>query len=77
MFKRVLRLLGGVRIRVTLAALLAVAAALARVNARLSVTERIRHHVLVPAFTIEEGLVTPSQKVRRREVIRRYRHLLA
>jgi long-chain acyl-CoA synthetase len=54
----------------------AVAAAVARVNARLSVTERIRRHVLVPAFSIENGLVTPSQKVRRREVIRRYRHLL-
>ncbi|MEO9188430.1 MAG: AMP-binding protein, partial [Acetobacteraceae bacterium] len=42
-----------------------VAAALARVNNRLSVTERIRRHALVGAFTLENGLLTPSQKIRR------------
>ena len=43
----------------------AVAAALARVNARLAVTERIRRHRLVPPFTVENGLLTATQKVRR------------
>jgi long-chain acyl-CoA synthetase len=48
----------------------AVAAAVAAVNRSLSVTERIRRHVLVPAFTIENGLLTPSQKIRRHIVLR-------
>ena len=50
----------------------AVARALARVNATLSVTERVRHHRLVPAFTVENGLLTPSQKIRRALVLRTY-----
>ncbi len=48
----------------------AVTAAVARVNAGLSVTERVRHHRLVPAFTIENGLLTPSHKIRRALVLR-------
>ena len=47
-----------------------VAVAIARVNMRLSVTERIRRHALVPEFTIENGLLTPSHKVRRLLVLR-------
>ena len=47
-----------------------VAEAVARVNARLSVTERVRHHRLVPPFTVENGLLTPSQKIRRALVLR-------
>ena len=47
-----------------------VAAAVARVNGRLSVTERVRHHRLVPPFTVENGLLTPSQKIRRTLVLR-------
>ena len=47
-----------------------VGAAVSRVNKRLSVTERIRRHALVPPFTIENGLLTPSHKIRRRAVIR-------
>jgi long-chain acyl-CoA synthetase len=49
-----------------------VSAALAvnRVNVRLSVTERIRRHVVVPAFTVENGLLTPTHKIRRMLVIR-------
>ena len=50
-----------------------VATAVARLNARLSVTERIRHHRLVPPFTIENGLLTPSQKIRRTHVLRTHR----
>lgn len=49
-----------------------VSAALAvnRVNLRLSVTERIRKHAVVPAFTVENGLLTPTHKIRRMLVIR-------
>ena len=43
----------------------AVALAVNRTNLRLSVTERIRKHALVPPFTIDNGLLTPSQKIRR------------
>ena len=41
-----------------------------RVNKRLSVTERIRRHAVVPAFTLENGLLTPTQKIRRLLVLR-------
>jgi long-chain acyl-CoA synthetase len=50
----------------------AIAASVARVNGALSVTERVRHHRLVPAFTVENGLLTPSQKIRRTLVLRRH-----
>jgi len=53
-----------------------VGAAVARVNARLSVTERIRRHRLVPPFTIENGLLTPSHKIRRNQVLRTHRGVL-
>jgi long-chain acyl-CoA synthetase len=48
----------------------AVALAVNRTNMRLSVTERIRKHAVVGAFTIENGLLTPSQKIRRVLVMR-------
>jgi long-chain acyl-CoA synthetase len=48
----------------------AVAVAVSRSNMRLSVTERIRRHAIVPAFTVENGLLTPSQKIRRVLVLR-------
>ena len=50
----------------------AVARAVARVNARLSVTQRVRRHVLVEAFTLANGLMTPTLKVRRRAVMERF-----
>ena len=51
----------------------AVAAAVGRVAARLSVTERVRRHTLVPAFTVENGLLTASHKIRRSLVLKQYR----
>jgi long-chain acyl-CoA synthetase len=48
----------------------AVALAVNRTNMRLSVTERIRKHALVPPFTIENGLLTASHKIRRVLVMR-------
>jgi long-chain acyl-CoA synthetase len=47
-----------------------VARAVAKVNGALSITERVRKHRLVPAFTVENGLLTPSQKIRRALVLR-------
>jgi len=56
-----------------------VSAALAvnRVNMRLSVTERIRKHAVVEPFTVENGLLTPTQKIRRMLVIRSNSDVLA
>ena len=56
-----------------------VGAALAvnRTNLRLSVTERIRKHAVVPPFTVENGLLTPTQKIRRLLVIRANAEILS
>jgi long-chain acyl-CoA synthetase len=54
-----------------------VALAINRTNHRLSVTERIRRHALVAPFTIENGLLTPSQKIRRVLVLRANAHIVA
>jgi long-chain acyl-CoA synthetase len=48
---------------------IAVAVAVSRANHRLSVTERIRKHAVVGTFTVENGLLTPSHKVRRLAVM--------
>jgi long-chain acyl-CoA synthetase len=47
-----------------------IALALTRTNHRLSITERVRRHAIVPSFTVENGLLTPTHKIRRLLVIR-------
>ena len=55
----------------------AVEAAVQRVNTTLPVPERVRRHALVQPFTIENGLLTPSQKIRRYLVVRANARALA
>ena len=50
--------------------------AVKRANARLGSVERVRRHHLVDAFTIENGLLTPTQKIRRALIIEHYKELL-
>lgn len=51
--------------------------AVERANAHLSPIERVRRFAILPApLTIEDGMVTPTLKVRRHPVLRRYRDLL-
>ena len=52
--------------------------AVKRVNARLSNIERIRRFRTLPeAFTVENGLLTPTMKIKRRQVLERYSEELA
>ena len=54
----------------------AVAAAVKSLNARLALPERIRRHVIVPPFTLDNGLLTATQKIRRHLVLKTYAGLL-
>ena len=56
---------------------MAVAAAIGDVNKRLSVTERIRKHAIVPAFTLEGGTLTATQKIKRHIVMEKHKTVLA
>ncbi|MBX9748780.1 MAG: long-chain fatty acid--CoA ligase [Roseococcus sp.] len=52
--------------------------AVKRVNARLSNIERIRRFQTLPeGFTVENGLLTPTMKIKRRQVLERYRDEVA
>ena len=53
-----------------------VAPAVDRVNRRLSSIERIRHWRPVAPFTVENGLMTPTMKVRRRLVLQQHAPLV-
>jgi len=54
-----------------------VASALSDVNKRLSVTERIRRHAVVEPFTIDNGLMTATQKIKRHLVRKAHAEVLA
>ncbi len=53
-----------------------VAKAVARINGRLSSIERIRHVQTVPPFTLEDGLLTPTMKIKRRAVLQAHAETL-
>ena len=49
-------------------------AQVAQVNAKLQIFERVRSYgILTDDFTLENGLVTPTQKIRRNAITERYR----
>ncbi|WP_207538668.1 AMP-dependent synthetase/ligase [Sabulicella rubraurantiaca] len=51
--------------------------AIRRVNAKLSPVERVRRHAVLPEpFTVENGLMTPTMKVKRRQVLERHGRLV-
>jgi long-chain acyl-CoA synthetase len=55
----------------------AVTLAVEAANKRLSVAERVRKWRLVEPFTIENGMMTPTQKIRRPAVLGQYREAVS
>lgn len=56
----------------------ALATAVEHANARLSITERVRRfHVAETPFTVENGLLTPTQKIRRHRVLAEHQEAVA
>jgi long-chain acyl-CoA synthetase len=56
---------------------IAIGEAVARANKRLSAIERVRRfHVMPEAFSIENGLMTPTMKLRRHLIYRAYEDLI-
>ncbi len=55
----------------------AVALAVETANKNLAVHERIRRWTIVPPFTLDNQLLTPTQKVRRKAVLTRYAEAVA
>ena len=55
-----------------------IGAAMKRVNKRLSAIERIRRFKIMPEpFTIESGLMTPTLKLKRQAIYRKYEDVIA
>ena len=55
----------------------AIAQAVSRANDNVTVIEKVRKHVVAPhAFTVENGQMTPTLKVRRHAVLREFREQL-
>ena len=55
----------------------AIGEAVVRANKRLSAIERVRRfHVMPEAFSIENGLMTPTMKLRRHLIYRAYKDLI-
>jgi long-chain acyl-CoA synthetase len=55
----------------------AIAAAIERVNKKLSNTERVRRFAIAPeAFSVENEMMTPTLKVRRHKIVEAYRERL-
>jgi len=49
-------------------------AQVAQVNTKLQIFERVKAYaILTDDFTLENGLLTPTQKIRRKEIVERYR----
>jgi len=54
-----------------------IAKAVEHANQQLSIIEKVRKFVLVPhPFTVENGMMTPTMKIRRHAVLREYKDAL-
>ena len=54
-----------------------VAAAVEKANSKLARFEQIKYHAILPAdFSLEEGTLTPTMKLKRRVIAERYKDVL-